>query len=98
MAVSTEPAPKSAREEDLTFPVIGMTCASCVRRVEKALTRVEGVSEATVNLATEKARVRYDAGAVGLPQLTAAIEKAGYHVGTVAPPEKDSTPLRTEPV
>jgi Cu+-exporting ATPase len=41
---------------ELTFPVTGMTCASCVRRVEKALAKVEGVAEASVNLASEQAR------------------------------------------
>ena len=45
---------------ELTLPITGMTCASCVRRVEKALKRVEGVSEASVNLATERATVVYD--------------------------------------
>ena len=42
------------------IPVTGMTCASCVRRVEKALDKVDGIEEASVNLATEKVRVSYD--------------------------------------
>lgn len=53
----------------------GMTCASCVRRVERALTKVEGVREASVNLATEEARV---SGTAPLPALLAAVERAGY--------------------
>jgi Cu+-exporting ATPase len=61
----------------------GMTCASCVRRVERALSKVPGVTEASVNLATEKAHVVYDPAEAQLGGLTAAIEKAGYHVGTV---------------
>ncbi len=42
--------------KELTLPVTGMTCASCVRRIEKALTKVAGVQEANVNLATERAK------------------------------------------
>ena len=61
-----------------------MTCAACIRRVEKALNRVAGVQVASVNLATEKARVVFDPSAVDLPRLEAAVEKAGYKVGKVA--------------
>src|SRR5690606_23428302 len=53
----------------------GMTCASCVARVESALKAVPGVVEATVNLATERVSVR---GVVAADRLIAAIEKAGY--------------------
>ncbi|WP_291558285.1 copper ion binding protein, partial [Comamonas sp. SCN 65-56] len=55
--------------------VEGMTCASCVGRVEKALKAVPGVTEANVNLATERATVR---GMAGVGELVAAIGKAGY--------------------
>ncbi len=80
-----------AERREISFPVTGMTCASCVNRVEKALAKVEGVREASVNLATEKARVAYDPAAVGPAQLRAAVEKAGYGVrdfpsDEVAPP------------
>jgi len=64
--------------QEITFPVAGMTCASCVRRIEKALNKVEGVTEANVNLATEKAKVVFDPSRVELAQLSAAVEKAGY--------------------
>jgi Cu+-exporting ATPase len=64
---------------DLTFRVDGMTCASCVARVEKALKSVPGVESASINLATEKATVRADPG-IGLDVLSAAVEKAGYDV------------------
>jgi Cu+-exporting ATPase len=63
----------------IELSVQGMTCASCVSRVEKALAKVPGVQEASVNLATETASVRADAG-VALPALRAAVEKAGYAV------------------
>ncbi|MBV9601469.1 MAG: copper-translocating P-type ATPase [Chloroflexi bacterium] len=65
-------------DDEITVDVVGMTCASCVRRVEKALKRVDGVSDASVNLATEKATVRFDAEPVGMADLRAAVEKAGY--------------------
>ncbi|HSV36168.1 MAG TPA: heavy metal translocating P-type ATPase [Ramlibacter sp.] len=65
---------------DWSFPVEGMTCASCVNRVEKALSALPGVREASVNLATEVATVKADP-AVGLAALRGAVEKAGYTVG-----------------
>src|SRR5689334_12832890 len=61
-----------------TLDIGGMTCASCVRRVEKALARVDGVRSAEVNLATEAATVSFDPQAVGLDELTAAVASAGY--------------------
>ncbi|MFM8594424.1 MAG: heavy metal translocating P-type ATPase [Chloroflexota bacterium] len=63
-------------QSTITFPVEGMTCASCVRRVEKALLKVPGVHSATVNLATESATVEVSPSAV--PLLEPAIESAGY--------------------
>src|ERR1051326_6704903 len=66
---------------ELTLPIAGMTCASCVRRIEKALNRVQGVQEASVNLATEKARVLYDPAVADFTALSAAVERAGYGVG-----------------
>ncbi|CAW27341.1 hypothetical protein PLES_26151 [Pseudomonas aeruginosa LESB58] len=58
----------------------GMTCASCVGRVEKALKAVPGVTEAVVNLATERATVR---GVAAVADLIAAIEKVGYEANPV---------------
>ncbi len=66
---------------DVTFSVGGMTCASCVARVEKALKAVPGVGSAIINLATEKATVRADNG-INVSALAAAVEKAGYDVPT----------------
>jgi Cu+-exporting ATPase len=54
------------------FPVEGMTCASCVNRIEGYLRKTEGVVEANVNLATETASVRFDPSAVDLDGLRAA--------------------------
>ncbi|MBI2768150.1 MAG: copper-translocating P-type ATPase [Burkholderiales bacterium] len=67
--------------ESFHLSVEGMTCASCVSRVEKALKKVPGVTSAEVNLATEIAEVL--AGPGSLAALTAAVEKAGYHASAV---------------
>ncbi|HZH51302.1 MAG TPA: heavy metal translocating P-type ATPase [Microvirga sp.] len=56
----------------------GMTCASCVARVEKALRRVPGVIDASVNLATERASVRFFGGADMVGRLIGAVEQTGY--------------------
>ncbi len=63
----------------VSLPIVGMTCASCVGRVEKALNRVEGVGKATVNLATERADVTL-VQPVDQASLVRAIEDAGYEV------------------
>lgn len=64
-----------------SFPIEGMTCASCVRRVEKAIAAVPGVESASVNLATERADVRLSEPA-SAPQVVAAIRAAGYEVAS----------------
>ena len=64
----------------MTFGVMGMTCASCVGRVEQALKKVPGVLEASVNLTNEKATVEYFASEVELRDLEKAVEDAGYGV------------------
>jgi Cu+-exporting ATPase len=71
-------------QKTVNLPIVGMTCASCVRRVEKALLTVPGVEQASVNLATEKASVSLkpdaDAANSSTQALIAAVEKAGYEV------------------
>ena len=64
-------------QSSITLEIEGMTCASCVSRVERKLNRLDGV-DASVNLATESARVRYDAEHVALDELLGAVEAAGY--------------------
>jgi Cu+-exporting ATPase len=64
----------------MVLPVEGMTCASCVNRIERFLRKTPGVEEAAVNLATEKATVRFDPSVAGRPELVGAIEAAGYDV------------------
>ena len=66
----------------LELPITGMTCASCVARNEKALRKLEGVDEADVNFATEKAHVVFDPAVLSAQDLVATVEKAGYGVVT----------------
>ena len=66
----------------LDLPVDGMHCAGCVSRVEGVLVATEGVDEASVNLTSGDARVRFDPAAVGAAALLEAVERAGYSVAT----------------
>jgi Cu+-exporting ATPase len=70
---------KTDRKE-ISIPVAGMTCAACVRRVEKALNSVPGVEEATVNLSAGKAGVVYDPSACDVPAMARSVEEIGYEV------------------
>jgi Cu+-exporting ATPase len=88
--------------EQLELPITGMTCASCASRIERKLNKLDGVT-ASVNYATEKARVEFEAGTVAPEQLVAAVEAAGYQAvlpatdGAAAPApaaDDDAAPLR----
>ena len=65
--------------EHVQLKVSGMTCNGCVRGVEKALSRVEGVASAKVDLAGASAVVEYDATRTSVPALIAAVEAQGYN-------------------
>jgi len=65
-----------------TLPIRGMTCASCSAHVEEALKEIEGVSEASVNLATERARVSFAPEQTKVVDMVTAVRDAGYDVGT----------------
>src|SRR5690606_14590042 len=78
-ATGTRP-PEAGRTAEVELSVSGMTCAACVARVERALHGVEGVVDARVNLATERASVVYRPELVGLEELKGAVEAAGYDV------------------
>ena len=71
------------RLEHAELAVRGMTCASCATRVERALARQAGVSQAQVNFATHRAGVAYDPSAVDLERLEAAVAAIGYEAGPV---------------
>jgi len=85
--VSDEAARHEAEGREATYRVRGMHCASCSQAVERALARVEGVDAATVNLAGESARVRYDPDRTGDDELRRAVEGAGYEL---EPEEQDA--------
>jgi len=82
----TTPAPGSRATE---LAIGGMTCASCAMRVEKALAKVPGVANVSVNLATETASVNPDQTGAGADTdaLIAAVRKAGYEATLMAPPD-----------
>jgi Cu+-exporting ATPase len=84
-----EKAGYEPRLETQELAIEGMTCASCVLRVEKALKAVSGVVEASVNLATENATVKFAGGDVR-EALESAVRKAGYEVAK-APAHHDNT-------
>ncbi|HEY7447093.1 MAG TPA: heavy metal translocating P-type ATPase [Vicinamibacterales bacterium] len=65
---------------DVTFPVTGMTCAACARTIERTLQKVPGVQEASVNLATNRATVRFDPSHADVSDFAKAIRDVGYGV------------------
>src|ERR671914_1808104 len=80
---------------ELALPVEGMTCASCVNRIERFLNKTPGVVDASVNLATERATVHFDPAVAGRAELVAAIEAAGYDVRQ-EPPQGATTELAAD--
>src|SRR5512146_878908 len=82
LAKAVERAGYEVAHDEFDLAVRGMTCASCVGRVEKALGRVPGVLSATVNLATERAHVVAVAG-TGIDALRKAVAAAGYEADSV---------------
>lgn len=65
-----------------TYPVLGMTCASCVRKIETVLNKTNGVTEATVNFATEKVTIEYDNDKLNLNEIKKIIKSIGYELIT----------------
>jgi len=83
-------------QETVTLSVEGMTCASCVLRVEKTLKKVNGVQEANVNLATEQVSLTYDPTKVKLPELVHAVDDAGYKLIIPEPVTRNLKPVVTK--
>ena len=67
--------------DKISLPVEGMTCASCVARVEKSIAKIEGVTDVAVNLATEKATFNIDKSKTGMGEIKKVVEEAGYKIG-----------------
>jgi Cu+-exporting ATPase len=68
--------------KQLTLPITGMTCANCVATVERNLKKLDGVNTAVVNLSSERATVEFDASKLGLGDMIARVNRAGYGVAT----------------
>lgn len=66
--------------KNFQFPVEGMTCASCVARVEKVFRKVEGIEDVVVNLATEKVTIKTNSDKVNFKEITKLVEEAGYKI------------------
>ena len=68
--------------KQLTLPITGMTCANCVATVERNLKKLDGVNTAVVNLSSERATVDFDSTKLGLVDMIARVQRAGYGVAT----------------
>src|ERR1700691_1574292 len=96
-------APATTSEVTVTLPVIGMTCTACQSHVERALRSTAGVSEASVNLLTNSARVSFDPAVSSPETLIASVREAGYDAalpddgpGTADETAADEGPLRAK--
>ncbi|MGP3637403.1 heavy metal translocating P-type ATPase, partial [Streptomyces sp. 24-1644] len=94
---ATPDATAAGTAAEVELAIGGMTCASCAARIEKKLNRMDGV-EATVNYATEKAKVSYRGADVSVQDLIATVEATGYTAQEPAPPVRpgDGTPQEPE--
>src|SRR3954452_32340 len=81
MDTMVQPSGSGGTVAALDIAIEGMSCASCVRRVERAVQRVPGVSDVAVNLGTERARVGFDGRPGTVSAVLAAIAHAGYRAG-----------------
>jgi Cu+-exporting ATPase len=91
-APTVAPTPPAEGSELCELPIQGMTCAACVRRVERALNKVPGVQEASVNFVTQRATVHFDPSRANRELMARAVEDAGYEV----PRPKSLEVARTE--
>ncbi len=89
--MAVESKVKLDKFKKLSLPVEGMTCASCVARVEKAIKKVDGVDQVSVNLATEKASFEFDESKVDINDIIAKVQDAGYKVDTSVLNKKEQT-------
>lgn len=71
-----------ADTKQLTLPITGMTCANCVATVERNLKKLDGMKTAVVNLSSERATIEFDSAKLGLADMIARVQRAGYGVAT----------------
>src|SRR5260370_18884664 len=83
-------------ESHAVLAVEGMTCASCVIRIEKGLKKIPGVKNASVNLATEQALVAYDSSQTGLEQMVQKVDAIGYKAVPLVQPRLEPAPVEAE--
>ncbi|MFD4480104.1 heavy metal translocating P-type ATPase [Streptomyces sp. NPDC058471] len=93
--MSTTPPPGATEVAEVELAIGGMTCASCAARIEKKLNRMDGV-EATVNYATEKAKVSYRGQDIAVQDLIATVEATGYTAQEPAPARNEPAPADEE--
>jgi Cu+-exporting ATPase len=82
--LSAPTVPAAVETAEIALPITGMTCASCVNRIDRFLRKADGVSEVSVNLATESATIRYLPELTGAADLAKVIANAGYEVPAAA--------------
>ncbi len=87
------PDKKIGKTETITLPVFGMSCASCVLTIEKAVNSLPGVANVTVNFATEKAIIEYDKKVTSLNDIKNIIKSVGYEPGEVGAEITDKSQL-----
>jgi len=75
------PLPEGTPTDTITLPIVGMTCASCVSNVRRALQTLRGVQDAVVDLELGTASVKYAVGQVSISNMRQAVRKAGYDLG-----------------
>ena len=80
LSVGRTMTPEAVKEREFVLPITGMTCANCAATVERALRKAEGVTEVSVNYATERATVHVASSMLGVDELAAAVERVGYGV------------------
>ena len=91
MTTETKPVGSGTDElERIDLPITGMTCAACAARIEKSLGRSEGVSEATVNLASERATVRFNPSVTDVEKIVGTIRDTGYDAIVPGPKANES--------
>ena len=80
------------------FDITGMSCSACSSRVEKAVRRVPGTKDVTVNLLTNSMKLSYDEGSTSEADIIAAVEKAGYGASPAGKARQDAPAVREDPV
>ena len=89
---------KSKKLRKISLEIEGMTCASCVSAVEKAVNKLDGINSVSVNLTTEKAAIEYDPSLVRIADIKKAVEKNGYKAKSVTTKTYDRDSERREAV